>query len=274
MEKILGAGLAVGLALHASIRLFALGSKLRRYIMQKILGAGLAVGLALVLTGTLRADESKDVIDKAIKAAGGEEKLAKFKCYTWSAKGTYYGQGNEFAYTATYAVQWPDKFRADIKDVFILVLNGDKAWRKMGEEATEMNADELAEQKEVHHAGYVTTLLPIKSGGYTLAPLGEVKIGERPAVGVKASSKGHRDVNLYFDKETNLLVKAEYTVKSREEGGKEVTQEALYGNYQDVQGLKIPMKVTVNRDGKKYVEAEYSEFKPVDKPDDNMFAKP
>jgi hypothetical protein len=242
--------------------------------VQKLLHVGLAIGLALAFTGSFRADEPKDIIDKAIKAAGGEEKLAKFKCYTWSAKGTYYGQGNESAYTATYAVQWPDKLRVDVKDVFILVLNGDKAWMKMGEEAAEMDAEQLAEQKEVQHAYYLTSLLPIKSGGYTLAPLGEVKIAERPAVGVKVSSKGHRDANLYFDKETNLLVKAEYTVKSREEGGKEVTQETLYGNYQDVQGAKIPMNINVNRDGKKYIETEYSEYKPVDKPDDNLFAKP
>ncbi len=245
--------------------------------MRNILNVGLVSALSFFVAGALRADEPKDLIDKAIKAAGGEEKLAKFNCHTWSAKGTYYGMGSEIPYTATYAVCWPDKFRVDIKDFMILVQNGDKAWVKMGEDTNEMNAEQLAEQKEVHHAGYVTTLLPLKrlkKDAYTLAPLGEVKVGDRPALAVKVSSKGHRDVRLYFDKETHFLVKGEWTVKAMEEGGKEVTQETLYSNHQDIQGAKIPMKMTIIRDDKKYVEAENSELKPVEKPDDKMFAKP
>jgi hypothetical protein len=243
--------------------------------VRKILTVGLVSAIALVFTGTLRAEEPKDIIEKAIKAAGGEEKLAKFKCNTWSAKGTYYGMGNEIPYTAEYAVQWPDKLRADIKEYMVLVLNGDKCWTKMaGQEASEMNAEQMAEQKEVHHSGYVATLLPLKGKEYTLAALGEVKVGDRPAVGVKVSSKGHRDVSLYFDKETNLLVKGEWTVKAREEMGKEVTQETLWSDYKEIQGAKIPMKMTINREGKKYVEAENSDLKPVENPDENTFAKP
>ena len=242
--------------------------------MRRILSIGVAVGLALAFTSSLRADEPKQIIDKAIKAAGGEEKLAKFKCHTWTSKGIYYGAGNEIPYTADYAVQWPDKFRADIKGFLIIVLNGDKGWMKMGDNAMEMNADQLAEQKEVQHAGYVTSLLPVKGAGYTLAPLAEAKVADRPAVGVKVSSKGHRDVSLYFDKETNLLVKGEWIVKAQEEGDKEMTQETLYGNYRDVEGAKLPMKVTINREGKKYVEGENSDLKAVEKPDEKMFGKP
>ena len=55
--------------------------------------------------------------------------------------------------------------------------------------------------------------------------------------------------------------------KLEEEGGKEATQETLYRDYQDVQGAKIAMKITINRDGKKYVEGENSELKAVEKPD-------
>jgi outer membrane lipoprotein-sorting protein len=242
--------------------------------VKKMLVLGGACVLALGFAGGLRADEPKDVIAKAIKAAGGEEKLAKFKSQTWAAKGTYYGMGAEIQYTATYAVQWPSKFRVEIKDFMTLVLDGDKGWIKMGADTNEMNAEQLAEQKETHHSGYVSTLLPLKDNAYTLASLGEVKVGDRPAVGVKVSSKGHRDVNLYFDKETNLLAKAEYTVKAQEDGGKEVPQEMLYSDYRAIEGAKIPMKMAINRDGKKYVEAENTELKPVEKLDDNTFDKP
>ncbi|HMC88379.1 MAG TPA: hypothetical protein VKI17_02475 [Gemmataceae bacterium] len=242
--------------------------------MKMVLRVGLAAGLALALTGTLRAEEPKEIIDKAIKAAGGEEKLAKFKAHTWAAKGTYYGTGDGMPYTAEYAVQFPDKIRVEIKNVFTLVLNGDKGWMKMGDDAQEMNADQLAEQKEQQHANYVASLLPLKGEAYTLTALADSKVGDRPVVGVKVSTKGRRDVNLYFDKDTNLLAKGEWTVKAMEEGGKEVTQEVLYRDYKDVEGAKIAMKVNLNRDGKKYVESENSDVKPADKLDDSLFGKP
>jgi hypothetical protein len=242
--------------------------------VRNVLRVGVAAGLVLAFSGALRAEEPKEIIDKAIKAAGGEEKLAKFKAHTWSAKGTYYGAGDGMPYTAEYAVQFPDKIRVEIKNVFTLVLNGDKGWMKMGENAEEMNADQLTEQKEQQHAGYVASLLPLKDKAYTLTALGDSKVGDRPVVGVKVSSKGHRDVNLYFDKDTNLLAKGEWTVKAMEEGGKEVAQETLYSDYKDVDGAKVPMKVALNRDGKKYVESENSDVKVAEKLDDSLFGKP
>lgn len=242
--------------------------------MKKVLGLALALVVGLSVVGVLRADEPKDIIEKAIKATGGEDKLAKFKAQTWSAKGKYYGMGEGQDYTAEYAVQFPDKFKFTVQGIFTIVYDGSKGWRKMGEDTAEMTAEQLAEQKEGMHAGYLATLLPLRDNAYTLTPLGEVKVGDRAAVGIKVSSKGHRDVNFYFDKDTNLLVKSEMTVKSEEQGGKQVTQEELYSDHQDVDGVKIPMKMTINRDGKKFVEGESSNVKLLEKLDDNVFSKP
>jgi hypothetical protein len=172
--------------------------------------------------------------------------------------------GNPIEFTGNYAVDWPDKFRAEIEGYAIIVLNGDKGWMQTMGETKEMDAEQLAEQKETNYAGYVATLLPLKDKAYTLTSLGEVKVGDRPALGVKVSSKGHRDVELYFDKDTNLLIKSQTRVKSREQEGKEMDQESLYADYKEVDGAKVPMKVTINREGKVYVESENSDLKPAD----------
>jgi ribosomal protein L20A (L18A) len=242
--------------------------------VKKILGLALASVVGLSFAGVLRADEPKDIIEKAIKATGGEEKLAKYKAQTWSAKGKYYGMGEGQDYTAEYAMQHPDKFKFTVTGIFTIVYDGSKGWRKMGEETSEMTPEQLTEQKEQMYAGYIATLLPLREKTYTLTPLGEVKVGNRAAVGVKVSSKGHRDVNLYFDKESNLLTKSETTVKDEQQNGKEVNQEELYSDHQDVEGVKIPMKMTITRDGKKFVEAENSNVKLLEKLDDNTFTKP
>ena len=62
----------------------------------------LAAALVVLTAGAARAEEkadSKAVIEKAIKAAGGEEKLAKFKAATFKMKGKWYGMGDGIDYT-------------------------------------------------------------------------------------------------------------------------------------------------------------------------------
>jgi hypothetical protein len=231
----------------------------------------------LSAVSALRADDQAQglaIVTKAIKAAGGEENLAKFKAHTWTEKGTYYGMGNALPYTGKYAVQMPDKFRMEIEGFFTLVLDGDKGWTSMGGATDEMSKEQMAEQKETLYCGYVSTLLPLKDKAFHLAPVGEGKVDNRPAVIVKVTQKDRRDVMLFFDKENNLLIKTEYKAKAQEQGGQEVNQEVFLSKYKDVDGAKMPMTVVIKRDGKPYVEAENSDLKPADKLDAKLFAKP
>src|SRR5262249_29297540 len=100
--------------------------------MRRIFGWSTAAVLALAFAATTKADDAdqaRAIIDKAIKAVGGEEKIAKFKTQTWKNKGTYYGMGDGVPYTAIYAVSWPDKSRFEVEGGFIIsVLDGDKGW--------------------------------------------------------------------------------------------------------------------------------------------------
>src|SRR5262249_33308325 len=92
---------------------------------------------------------------------------------------------------------------------------------------------------------------------FRLAPLGEVAVDGRPARGVKVSREGHRDVDLYFDREKSLLVKTQTRVK--DDDGQEVTEETFLSDYKEAQGTNQAMKVVVQRDGELYVESEVPE---------------
>lgn len=220
------------------------------------------------------ADKALAVVDKAIKALGGEANLAKFKAQTWKEKGTYFGMGEGLPYTGVYAMQFPDKFKMEIEGVFMIVLDGDKGWIKANGEVKEMTKEQLAEQQESQYAGWVTSLAPLKGKGYQLALIDDMKVEGKPAAGVKVTHKGHRDVKLFFDKKTGLLVKSEYIVKAEELKGKEVLQEVYYSSYKEVAGAKIPSKIVIKRDGKRFVEAENMDVKPVKKLPAGTFAKP
>src|SRR5947209_7066910 len=146
--------------------------------MRTSLAVALAGLVALAAVHAVRADNPKQaraVIDKAIKASGGAEKLAKYQGVTFKQKGTYYGMGDGLPYTANYTVQWPDKIRTEIESVFTTALNGDKGWIEMNGESKEMSKEQLAEEKEEQYARWVATLRPLTEKGFTLTPLGESK---------------------------------------------------------------------------------------------------
>ena len=225
-------------------------------------------------------DDAKNIIDKAIKAHGGQEKLAKLKAVTMRLKGTLHQPGGDVPFTGEMVTQGADQSRLVLdgesngaKFTFVQVLNGDKGWHKINDDTQELNADQLAEAKEEAYESWAATLAPLHDKAFDLSSLGEVKVEHRPAIGVRVSSKGHRDVNLYFDKELSLLIKSEIRVKD-EESGMEVNQESTYSDFKEIDGIKEATKIVVKRDSKPFVEATVEQVKREEKADDSIFAKP
>lgn len=228
-----------------------------------------------VWTPLCNADEqqAREILDKAIEAAGGRQALSKHKAATWKEEGTYYGMGEGLPYTGEYALQYPDKFKMEITDVFSIVVNGDKGWMRMQGQTQEMSPEDLAETREQLHAGWITMLIPLTDPKFKLQLAGESTAGKRQLVGIKVSSEGRRDVTLYFDR-NNLLAKSETTVKSDEHGGKEVLEEVIYNGYRRIDGVMTPLFSRIQRDGEKYVESRITELKYSETLDDGVFSKP
>ena len=247
---------------------------------------GLTFALALMATTSARGDDAADaraLVDKAIKAHGGAATLGKFKGGAVTFSGTFHGMGMKVPMTGTISTFGDDKLKADIeveadgqKFRVINVLAGNKGWTKLGPTDTkDMSKDEVSQGRNEQHAGYLASLTPLvgASKGYTLAPAGEMLVNDKAALGVKVSAKGRRDVTLYFDKATNLLVRYDQTVND-EGSGREVTQETYPGDFKDVQGTKQSHKFVVKRDSKFYLEGEASEVTLTETLDANLFVKP
>jgi hypothetical protein len=247
--------------------------------MRRILGVVCATAL-LASVSPIRADDEaklRAVIDKAIKAHGGADNLKKFQAKVIKSKGTFYGMGEGIEYTEEMSIQYPHRIRIDIEAPnfkFTQVFDKDKGWRKINDNTEEMSKEEAAEVRAQMYAGTVANLVVLQDKSYKLSPVGEAKVGDRATVGVRVEHEGHRPVNLFFDKDNGLLLKAETTGKDTRNDNKEFTTEELFGDYKKAGELMVAHKLTVNRDGKKYVEAEITECKPSEKLDDNVFAKP
>ncbi len=251
--------------------------------MRTMLLACLTLGLVVAASQPAQAQEElKAVIVKAVKAHGGEEKLAAMenKGVEAKSKGTIHLLGG-FSYTGETFAQLPNKFKEVLKMEIngmqvtqTVVLDGDKCWINVNGMNIDLGEALNKEIKEQMHERRAMSLLPLLKGKeFELAPLGEVKVGGQDAVGVKASAKDRRDVSLYFAKDSGLLVKIEsrpldfMTMQ-------EVAQEIILSDYKEMDGYKAPQRLLMNRNGEKFLEREVTEFRIVDKIDDSVFAKP
>jgi outer membrane lipoprotein-sorting protein len=249
--------------------------------MRKVLSLSAAACLVLVLAGRAAAQtEARGVIEKAVKAAGGADKLAKLKASKAKFKGTGKFEGVTVALTGEVTLQLPGQMRLEVQAeaqgqnvTLLYVLNGGKGWLSVLGETMELKGEELEDQKEGLYAEHVQTLVPLlKDKAFTLDPLGEVKVNGRDAVGVKVVSKGHKDVNLYFDKATGLLTKMER--RALDDAQQEFTEETFYSDHKDVEGVQVPRKVVVRHDGQEFMEMEVTEYSFLDRIDDSEFARP
>jgi hypothetical protein len=246
--------------------------------MTRLLGATLAAVLITSLVGPARADEqeAKKILDKAISALGGEEKLAKATIMSWKSKAKISFGGNENDFDGKTTVNGLDRLRSEFgNEMFqaVAVIAGDKGWRKFGDMSMEMDADSLAnEKRNLYLTITPITIVPLKGKGFKVDSAGEDKVGDKPALAVKVTGPDGKDFTISFDKESGLPVKL--VAKVIGFMGEEFTQESTYSDYKDFDGIKKATKVEVKRDGETFLKGETLDFKVLDKTDDDTFSEP
>jgi hypothetical protein len=247
--------------------------------------AGIAAALLLAgAAGPAAAQEQDkeclDLIRKAVQAHGGQKALEATKAVTVKSKGVVQVMGG-LKFTSEDQFQYPDKFRNEIQiDVngmnikITQAFDGKKGWAQFGDKTVDLDDKQTAEVKALVYAGKVGNLIDLlKDKDFALSPLGESQVNDRPAVGVLVKRKDHRDVSLYFDRKTGRLAKQVMTVVDQM-SQMEVMQEKIYLEYKAVEGRQVPQKITINQDGKPYVEVEVTDVTVVERHDPSVFAKP
>ncbi|HLJ12156.1 MAG TPA: hypothetical protein VKU82_13265, partial [Planctomycetaceae bacterium] len=157
--------------------------------MKRSFCAMLAVAVAIGLSLPTRADDkdSKAVLDKAIKALGGEAKLTKPQGFSWKIKGIISFGGNDNEFTSATTIQGIDRVHSQFEGEFngnkfigVTVLNGDKGWRNFGGMKMELDADALANEKRMIYLQVVpVTLVPLKGKGFKVETAGEEKVDDK-----------------------------------------------------------------------------------------------
>jgi len=227
-------------------------------------------------------DKPRAIIERAIQAQGGEAKIAKLRIMRIKVEGTtdlIPGKPNS-PITIEDTWQMPRRYKTSSSFQFMgnavtqtQAMDGDTGWAQFNGQTQALPKEALAEMKEQKYAEDLDRLSFLNEKGIELSALDETKVDGKPAVGVLVKSKGHRDVKLFFDKSNGLLVRRQQNVLDPT-SGKEVSQEVVFSDFQDKDGVKHYRKIAAFRDGKKIIDAKVSELEFFDKLEDKVFARP
>ncbi len=250
--------------------------------MKSFVKIGLIAAFFCGLVSSSRAEDQdpKAIVEKGIKALGGEENLKKARIVTWKVKGKIYFGENENPVTTELTVEGLDHYRSQIEGKFgdndfkgVIILQGEKGWSKFGDDLMPLDKDRLGNEKRMVYLNVIpATLLPLKSDGFKLEALADEKVGDKPAAVIKVTPPDKKDFTLYFDKETGLPLKIKAVVVGFD--GNEFTMESSYSEFKELGGIKKATKVVSTRDGDKFFDQEITEYKPIDKAPAGSFDEP
>lgn len=230
--------------------------------------------------------EARAIIDKAIEAHGGADKLSQFKAVSAKWVGKHKVE-NMFYWDAVRVVTYelPDKIRFDfeVKNpngntfAFSRVVNGKQGWQGSVRGTRDLKEADVAQIVDEIYAHSLASLVPFKDEGFELSPFGNVTVDGKNAVGVNVSRKGRPDVTLFFDKQTGLVIKSERRAKDPGTN-EEYTAESIYRDHKAFQGVMWPTSRIDRRDGKDFDENsgrfELSEFQAHNKLEEKSLARP
>ncbi len=239
-----------------------------------------ALALLLGAGQALAQDRPREVLERAIKAHGGLERLSRFRADRVKLKGHLLLGEKEVFFTAEAVFQMPGQYKNSLESTIdnrryqlVEVINGDKVFITINGQPQKVEPAALSEMRQTLQIERAIRLVPLLTDqNYEVTLAGQSKVNERPVLTLKVSAKGKKDLFLSFDKDTGLLFKTEHVLTDGH--GKEVRQEGYFTDFRDFDGYRRPSRLTFFRDGKKIMEAELIEVKYLDKIDESEFARP
>jgi outer membrane lipoprotein-sorting protein len=157
------------------------------------------------------------------------------------------------------------------------VVKGDsiKSSGTIGGMQIPMNSDaekqELKMAAVLQEAEQLTPLLDAKK--FTIKSGDDDTVnGKKVSVVIATPKAIDKELKLYFDKESGLVLKTAHKGLAPSEGAPtEVLEETYHTEYKKVSGVQTATKLTVTHDGKKFMTMDVSDIELLEKIDDKEF---
>jgi hypothetical protein len=195
--------------------------------------------------------EARAVLDRAVRAFGGEEKLRKLQHLSIQGTIKFEGGGQMITATIDGKSSGPDLYRMEVeidangmKNKVCFGIRGDAGWTQSNNQSMDMPKPVALLVRDVLYGVRILTLLAsVKDKDFTISHLGELKLGDQAAIGLRISRKDWRDVSVYFDKESGLPVQSEITVT--DPNGQDAAFVFRFSDYKDVDGIKWFSRIAI-----------------------------
>ncbi len=187
--------------------------------------------LLLAFATTQDVEKAKAIVDKAVTAHGGADKLLRI--FRWKEK-YYFGESKEGT-------------------VRKAELRPPEVWWNGSKDIAAGNAD----RSDKTYLVWTWTLVPLLEKDSKLALLPDLDVDGKPAPGIKPTREGRREISLYFDKETGRLARINWR-----------TYHVTFENWKEHDGARYPAKAVVrnNKDGSIHLWTEFLELERLKEP--------
>lgn len=250
--------------------------------MRWIASLGIAVCVVGLGMDRVAADQGKDralvIVNRAIDAQGGADRLAKLHVYERVARGKEFASSTEVIFTTTLVVALPDRLHDAIevqamggKVSVIQIVNAGKGWRSTDGKVEALSKEELKELATELYVRSLGTLVSLKEDAFQLTVLPDAKVDGRVAHVVQVETKDRPAVKLYFDGGNGLLVKTEFRVR---QASLSFLKEYRLSQYKRFDGLKLPTVQTGYLNGTKAEELTITAYHFMDEADSSLFEQP
>jgi zinc protease len=173
------------------------------------------------------------IIEKYIQSMGGKNSIEKLQ--TELQTGTFESNGGSMP--VEIAIKSPNKWRFEMKlpdgNIFRQICNGVKGWRVNPEQGVE----EMTRDNMLLTSRFLDLQAPIRFKEiYSKVELkGKDKQGGRECFLLEATPKEGKPSTMYFDAETGLLLRVDFTVETNQGTFSAAT---TFEDFKDVEGIK------------------------------------
>lgn len=176
------------------------------------------------------AEKVKAIVDKAVTAHGGADKLLRI--FRWKEK-YYIGEGKDGT-------------------VRKAELRPPEVWWNGSKDIAAGNPD----RTDKTYLVWAWTLVPLLEKDSRLALLPELQVDGKPASGIRLAREGRREISLYFDKESGRLARIDWRA-----------YHVTFENWKDHDGARYPANAVVrNKDESIHLWTEFLELERLKEP--------
>lgn len=210
---------------------------------------------ATAVQGPAAKGEVGALVDRAVRAKGGRERLRSIKTIkATSTVSVLDVPGAAVNIQTTTSIRYPGGFRVDAvtpAGTQVQVFNAGEFWLRNGDRPAVQAPQQIAsEMRGSVQRDAVLMLLGLSDGRLTARQLPDVTEGTRTLHALEVQSEGMRPVTLLLDAATALIAGLRYTAPGQEASA----IEEGYSDYRDVSGLQVAFKAVVTRAGVRFLE--------------------